>query len=299
MTMTLADLQSYSGDVTTIAPYQVTPIQSFDFLSKGIGSEMNTFANVFIRGAHVDTTSSAPAVAMFGQGVASATGAMAWGGNFVGYSNASGATGIGIEINYGNLVSGGQAYGIVIASAGNYAPQAAVQIQSNNAASVPAVAIRFNYGGYQVASGNLIDTQGAVVAQKGIDFSSASFTGAELDFPSFAVAGSIASTTGRILITASASATPVIRVTGTATDINIAIQPKGAGFVSLANAFKHTGSTFGALNATPAARTTGFGTPSGASIINNFNGSTATLDQTRKAVAQLISDLKKFGFYGA
>lgn len=49
----------------------------------------------------------------------------------------------------------------------------------------------------------------------------------------------------------------------------------------------------------PPAQVTGWGTPTGASVQNNFAGASATLAQTSAAVAKIITDLKAIGFYGA
>lgn len=44
---------------------------------------------------------------------------------------------------------------------------------------------------------------------------------------------------------------------------------------------------------------TGWGTPTGAAIVANFPGATATLVQCSNVIAKLITDLKAWGFYGA
>jgi hypothetical protein len=46
-----------------------------------------------------------------------------------------------------------------------------------------------------------------------------------------------------------------------------------------------------------ASQASGVGTPTGASILTNFPGASATLAQTSAAVAKLIADLKAAGFY--
>jgi hypothetical protein len=66
-----------------------------------------------------------------------------------------------------------------------------------------------------------------------------------------------------------------------------------------------TGSTaaltgaLGVNGKSPPAQVTGFGTPTGAGVIANFPGASATLPQATQAIAQLITDLKAIGFYGA
>lgn len=56
----------------------------------------------------------------------------------------------------------------------------------------------------------------------------------------------------------------------------------------------------GVNNVTPPAQVTGWGTPTGASVVANFpGGGPATLAQCSNAIAKIITDLKAFGLYGA
>lgn len=55
----------------------------------------------------------------------------------------------------------------------------------------------------------------------------------------------------------------------------------------------------GINNVTPPAQVTGWGTPTGASVVANFPGATATLAQCSAVIAKLITDLKALGLYGA
>lgn len=50
---------------------------------------------------------------------------------------------------------------------------------------------------------------------------------------------------------------------------------------------------------TAPAQVTGWGTPTNQAVVANYNATTATLLQTADVVAQLITDLKAFGLYGA
>jgi hypothetical protein len=52
-------------------------------------------------------------------------------------------------------------------------------------------------------------------------------------------------------------------------------------------------------NVTPQAASTGWGTPTGNSTLTNFPGATATLAQCSAAIAQLITQLKRYGLFGA
>lgn len=67
---------------------------------------------------------------------------------------------------------------------------------------------------------------------------------------------------------------------------------RSSGSISLKGALGVNG------NSAPA-QTTGWGTPTGNSVVTNFNGSLATLLQTSEVVAQIITDLKAIGFYGS
>jgi hypothetical protein len=55
----------------------------------------------------------------------------------------------------------------------------------------------------------------------------------------------------------------------------------------------------GVNNVAPPAQVTGFGTPTGAAVIANFPGATATLVQCSNTIAELITVLKAIGFLGA
>jgi len=63
--------------------------------------------------------------------------------------------------------------------------------------------------------------------------------------------------------------------------------------------FKHTGTLFSVYGATPVAQLTGWGTPTGNSVITNFPGATATLVQCSQTIAQIIAYMKQLGYYGA
>ncbi len=59
------------------------------------------------------------------------------------------------------------------------------------------------------------------------------------------------------------------------------------------------GGALGINNATPPGQVTGWGIPTGASLVANFPGASATLAQCSEVIAKLITDLKAFGLYGA
>jgi hypothetical protein len=56
--------------------------------------------------------------------------------------------------------------------------------------------------------------------------------------------------------------------------------------------------SIGVNGASPPSQFTGWGTPTGAAAVSNFAGASATLVQTSTAVAQIITALKAYGFFG-
>jgi hypothetical protein len=57
--------------------------------------------------------------------------------------------------------------------------------------------------------------------------------------------------------------------------------------------------SFGINGATPPAQVTGWGTPTGNSVVNNFSGSAAPLTTCSAAIAELITILQAYGMIGA
>jgi hypothetical protein len=84
-----------------------------------------------------------------------------------------------------------------------------------------------------------------------------------------------------------------------ASEIYLVINGDGSGQLGGTALQWRTTPSIGFLGASPAAQITGWGTPTGASIQNNFAGGAATLATLGAAVAKIITDLKTFGLYGA
>jgi hypothetical protein len=147
----------------TIVPFQATPqnLTNPVFCSYGTSGNGNNFCISSV--AH--SWGSQPGVGIFGEGITEQGGTSSWGGNFVAYTNStdSTSTAIGTEIDYGNLKTKANAHGLVLVAAGNYATNNAIQIQSNNAASVPPVAIQINTGGgFQAATKDILNIDAGV-----------------------------------------------------------------------------------------------------------------------------------------
>lgn len=179
---------TYSGTgrlvLDSLIPNQTTPVLSSDLISNSYTD--STAGNIFQRASHLAQTGTAPGVAVFGQGVGSGAGSSVWGGNFVGYANHATATGRGVEINYGALVAGGTAYGLIIAAAGNNPVNRSISIQTNTAAAQTSQGIWFAKNGtFQpvTAAGTLIGTDSAMTAGTGIDFTGTTFSVSAIAIP--------------------------------------------------------------------------------------------------------------------
>lgn len=179
---------SVNGATTTGVPYQVGPFE-LTWNSSGNYND-NTNGNIFQISGFADNTGSRPVVAMFGEGLAGGTSSLAWGGNFVAYANAVGATAQGLEIDYGNLVAGGNASGLDVNVTGGNATTAMIMLSAAAANSTAETGIRF----YKSSFGNpivtaLMDTSGGMTSVNGIDLSGGTFSGSAFKSTGFSVDG--------------------------------------------------------------------------------------------------------------
>lgn len=172
----ILDITSDDSDLNPVSPiYQASPFNT-SWSTTGNYS-VNGTGNNFHFLSWVKNYGSQNTVAVFGEGIAENSYSQVWGGNFVAYANSSGATGIGTEVNYGSMASGGNAYGIVLASAGDYPTDKSIQFQSNTAASIPDFNIYFNSGdGIQPATVSLIGTSDNITVPVGLNFTDANFS---------------------------------------------------------------------------------------------------------------------------
>lgn len=185
---------SFGGCNPSTPPTQATPVFSMfgvcgSFADSGSG-------NIFGISSWVDNTGIRPAVGVFGQGRALGTNSFAWGGNFVGYSGASGAFAQGVEIDFGAAVGipSQEANGLDINVGGTTASNLVIGLSFDQlgASGVYTDAIRFsNFAGGQPYSNALINIPNAVTPitpTYGINFVNATFgtaawqsRGAEID----------------------------------------------------------------------------------------------------------------------
>lgn len=158
-----------------------------DYSAQSIDDDpVSGYGNIFQIQSWCENDQSAATVAVFGECLGTGLNSRPWGGNFVAYAKSSTAIAIACELNFGALASGGQAYGLVIASAGDYTPGSSsnfIQVQANTVAAQPQHGIIFNgFGGQQPiqSDGTLIlaqkDPTKAYSVAVGIDFSNIAIT---------------------------------------------------------------------------------------------------------------------------
>lgn len=221
-------------------PFQGTPVFSHDLVRKDFGAEWAPYTNAFLRASYAQASADGVAVvAVFGGADARGADANCWGGNFVSYANHASGTAIGIELNYGVLVSGGLAYGLVIASAGNFQPQTAISVLANNAASQPINGVDFAWRATEgCVTGALIYSNGAVGAtcEYFMRLTNVVASVAEIDIPSLAVEATQTGAANRVSIRGgAASSPPIISAKGSDTNINLEVRGKGTGRVQFVN----------------------------------------------------------------
>lgn len=100
--------------------------------------------------------------------------------------------------------------------------------------------------------------------------------------------GNALSITGTLAVTGNVTASGTWSVTGAAA--TGALTVTGSATISGALGFN---------GASPPAQVTGWGTPTGPAVVNNYSGTAATLVQTSNAVAEIITALKALGLFGA
>lgn len=153
-------------DFSSLIPYQGGPIWAQQLNRKLYDSAWSGYGNIFHTADYISTTIASAGlgggnvVARYAGAEASGANSSAWATNFVAYANHATGTAIASEINFGALVNGGSAYGIVLASAGNYAAKAALQIQANNVASRAEKGLLFHNRSYGIALDALIGLDG-------------------------------------------------------------------------------------------------------------------------------------------
>lgn len=223
-----------------LIPFQGGPIWSQKVIKRTYRSDKWAgYGNIF-QSAHY-ATSEIPSydngggnvVALYAGADGKGSNSAVWAANLVAYANNASATAMGIELNYGVLVNGGLAYGLVVASAGNYETQAGVQLQANNVNSKMRNGVRFNNRSWGLATDYLIGCSGDTAtspAGVGINFQGFRFTGAEISTSSFLVKATKLNTVSRVSIDGAVSGgTPGIGIDSTDANVNLAISTKGNG----------------------------------------------------------------------
>lgn len=140
-----------------------------------------------------------------------------------------------------------------------------------------AVALTVNANGANAA--NFVGSSGAI---------SVDTTGAQISFSNNGF---------NYITTVGAAATLQIQASGASGNIILGTNGVNRAQIDSAGLVTVTG-RLGINNNAPPAQSTGWGTPTGASVQANYAGASATLPQTSAAVAQIITLLKAFGLLG-
>lgn len=211
-----------------LIPFQVTPVFAREYIGGIYDSSFSSFVGIFQNASFAKANLATTAVvAQFGEGEAAVASSLVWGGNFVGVASISGGTALALEINPVVTAAGGIAFGAVIASAGSQPSSAAIQIQSNTAASKFANGIIFNNTTNNATTGALVlGNTGSAAA--GIDLSAMTFSTAEALFPSFVIGPTPGSINSQIRVDGGASNSAKISATGANADVVLQFAAKGA-----------------------------------------------------------------------
>lgn len=225
-----------------ILPYQTAPIFASNVYRKTYTTAYDNYQNIFLMAAHaVNSTTSAPVVAVYGTGEAASSGGRAFGANFTGFVTANGgrATGVEIDAGYRNGATTGHAYGLTMSAGGAVAPDAAIQVQSNNSTSQWGNGLNFSFNsspGTGAVTGALIragsNGGSATVGNFLLATSDMSASSAEVDFPSFRVEATPPSVTNRVSIKGAATGVaPQLKAVGTDTNVPLNLVSQGNGVI--------------------------------------------------------------------
>jgi len=226
-------------------PFQLPPVFANYAFRRDYGADFDAYANCFLVSAHAKNSSvstTKAAVAMYGLGEAAASGARVWGGNLTGVVTADGGTAIGVEIDAGirGSATTGNAYGAVIAAAGNAQCVAAVQIQNNDAPSqwingLNLIWDAFPGSGCLTGSVLRFGATGGGTCQyfiRSVGPMKASIN--EIELPSLTVGPTPSAVANKLLIRAGNTGVGVgLQATGTDANVTAELQSKGTGIVRL------------------------------------------------------------------
>lgn len=238
------------GGSTGLIPFQGTPIWSQFVLRKTYeAADWSNYGNIFHSAFYAKSKTPSAGlgggnvVAVYGGADSESANSSVWAGNFVAYANNATATSIGIELNYGTLVSGGNSYGLIIATAGNFPTNSAIQIQANNANSLIDNCIRFQNRSTGLATGSLILSGGSStlpIATYGINFSGHHFSGAEIITKALLVETESSASVSKLNIIGADTSNPVVvQINSTDTNVGLALKSKGAGAIQYLSGNTH------------------------------------------------------------
>jgi len=228
-----------------------TPTLAYDALFKSVTSDFDAYEHVVGKSIFLKADTAAPVlVSLYSNAEAAYAGSSVFGANIGTYVTAAG-TGIAVEFDSHVTHASGLGYAVVIDAIGSYASQAAIIIQANGASSPFLTGISFNNSTYDVVTNNAIQYLGTGSAARYLYApDTMNFTSAVIETPTFIAGPTVASTTGRLRVDASASGSPKLSAVGSATDLNIVYQAKGTGQHQFSAALVPTANDGAALGTT-------------------------------------------------
>lgn len=209
--------------IDNLIPYQVGPTFGRNVRSATYSTTFAGYNNIFQDADFArSTVSGVPVVAKFGEGDAAVSGAVAWGGNFVGACSASGSTCWALELDCDDVSPDGNTITqcLDIHASGSHSSKYAIQVYANNANASFKDLLRINAGTHNpvdIGSG----TSGAIsviagprlIAKYGLNWITGNFRNSEIDLPGFQVAATPIYSPSRLAISAG---TTLIGTTGAA-----------------------------------------------------------------------------------
>ena len=176
-----------------VVPQQISPF-FIPVATAGAYADSGT-GNLFRFSSWISNTGTRPTVAVFGSGRSDSATSFTWGGNFIGYANAVGATAQGVEIDFGNLVAGGNGLGLAVNVSGGNLVTTGMNMTSLGTGSQMITGITFlkanSQQPFQTALIATNSASGTLSATNGIDLSiSSSFSGCAFKSPSMCIDGS-------------------------------------------------------------------------------------------------------------
>lgn len=186
-------------------PHYAYPIFASKLSTRTYGSFYNSYANVSLEEAIAVNTGTANVTTIQGVGISTTTTSPTWGGNFVcEQQGASGSVCTGVEIDTINTVSGGNAYGLLVAAQGSFNSNSAITIGATQSGIQWTNGLVFQQtvtGGLAPATNAFIETTAFTGSVGKGMYMRGAYSNFEMSWPSFYVGPTPGTPTARIGIT--------------------------------------------------------------------------------------------------